>query len=78
MSFYWLQHAFLMVTIVVILMLILDVCVSKLKIFLFYFISNFQKHPSDYADNARSCIFHLVDVINKENLTQVFRSIHDE
>ncbi len=33
MSFDWLQHAFLMVTVIVILMLILDVCVSNLKIF---------------------------------------------
>ncbi len=35
MSFDWLQHAFLMVTVVVILTLILDVCVYKVKIFKF-------------------------------------------
>ncbi len=40
MSFDWLQHAFLMVTIVVILTLILHVSVSKLKFFfiLFFYI----------------------------------------
>ncbi len=38
MSFDWLQHAFLMVTVVVILTLILDVCVSKLKTILKFLI----------------------------------------
>ncbi len=37
MSFDWLQHAFLMVTVVVILTLILDVCVSKLNVFFYIF-----------------------------------------
>ncbi len=54
MSSDWLQHAFLMVTVVMILTLILDVCVSKLKILHKFLIKiSFEKHLFDSTENAK-------------------------
>ncbi len=58
MSFDWLQHAFLIVTVVVILTLIIDVYVSKLN--------SFKKHLSDYTEDVRSYVVHSVDVTTKK------------
>ncbi len=54
MSSDWLQHAFLMVTVVMILTLILDVCVSKLKTIRKFLIKiSFKKHLFDSTENAK-------------------------
>ena len=68
MSFYWLQHAFLMVTVVVMLTLIPDVCVSKQKITFFFYVELTIKNMSYYVRNAGllTFLFHLIYVCSKE------------